>query len=94
LPQREHRLRRLVRLERRCRVCLVPLRPVVSTGMWFLIKLRLAPPATAPYIAHPPLPPALRWSGRTVRSLRLPVALNGLLHLFVDLPQSHAAWAF
>ncbi|MGF6638633.1 hypothetical protein OKW39_005849 [Paraburkholderia sp. MM6662-R1] len=59
-----------------------------------LIKLRLAPPATAPYIANPPLPAALRWSGRVARSLRFAVALDGLLNLFVDLPQTHAAWAF
>ncbi|MEM5328115.1 hypothetical protein VSR34_16205 [Paraburkholderia sp. JHI2823] len=29
-----------------------------------------------------------------MRSLRIAVALDGLLHLFVDLPQSHAARAF
>jgi hypothetical protein len=29
-----------------------------------------------------------------VRGLRIAIPLNGLLHLLVDLAQSHAAWAF
>jgi hypothetical protein len=57
------------------------------------VWLRLAPAATAPHIAHPPLPSAWRRSGRVVRNLRFAVALGGLLHLFVDLPQGHPAWA-
>src|ERR1700722_3233072 len=53
-----------------------------------------ATPAAAPHVAHPTLPPALLRGTRLLRSLRFPVTLEALLHLFVDLPQRQSAGAF